>query len=162
MAEQLWDMPHLAQGLRVGALSFDKVRVAVELATPESDASVLRQAEECTVRQLIDLVRANRGTSDEQAEARHENRFLRFNDARRLITAQLSEDAFAEVRAAITQRAKLFPSDGETRYDQRRADALLDICRGGGSRGGDGAGDGAGTVRGRGGWRGAGGRCGWG
>ena len=143
VAEQLWDMPHLAQGLRVGALSFDKVRVAVELATPETDASVLRQAEECTVRQLIDLVRANRGTSDEQAEARHENRFLRFNDARRLITAQLSEDAFAEVRAAITQRAKLFPSDGETRYDQRRADALLDICRGGGSRGGDGAGDGA-------------------
>ena len=78
-----------------------------------------------------------------KAEARHENRFLRFNDARRLITAQLSEDAFAEVRAAITQRAKLFPSDGETRYDQRRADALLDICRGGGYRGGDGA------VRGR-------------
>ena len=140
VAEQLWDMPHLAQGLRVGALSFDKVRVAVELATPETDASVLRQAEECTVRQLIDLVRANRGTSDEQGEARHENRFLRFNDARRLITAQLSEDAFAEVRAAITQRAKLFPSDGETRYDQRRADALLDICRGGGYRGGDGAG----------------------
>jgi hypothetical protein len=144
VAEQLWDMPHLAQGLRVGALSFDKVRVAAELATPESDASVLRQAEECTVRQLIELVRANRGTSDEQGEARHDNRYLRFNDARRLITAQLSEDAFAEVRAAITQRARLFPSDGETRYDQRRADAFLDICRGGRRGGGEDAGDGAG------------------
>ncbi len=147
VAEQLWDMPHLAQGLRVGALSFDKVRVAVELATPETDASVLRQAEECTVRQLTDLVRANRGTSDAQGEARHEYRFLRFNDARRLITAQLSEDAFAEVRAAITQRARLFPSDGETRYDQRRADAFLDICRGGGYRDGAGAGAGAGACR---------------
>jgi hypothetical protein len=135
VAEQLWDMPHLAQGLRVGALSFDKVRVAVELATPESDASVLRQAEECTVRQLTDLVRANRGTDDEQAAGRHDGRYLRFNDARRVITAQLTEDAFAEVRAAITQRARLFPSDGETRYDQRRADALLDICRGGPRRG---------------------------
>ena len=54
VAEKLWDLPHLAQGLRVGALSFDKVRAAVEIATPESDASVLRQAEECTVRQLTD------------------------------------------------------------------------------------------------------------
>ena len=130
VAQQLWDMPHLAQGLRVGALSFDKVRVAVELATPQSDASVLRQAQECTVRQLTDLLRANRGTDDEQAAGRHENRYVRFNDARRVITAQLSEDAFAEVRAAITERARLFPSDGETSYDQRRADALLDISRG--------------------------------
>ena len=131
VAEKLSKMPHLAQGLRVGALSFDKVRVAVELATPETDASVLRQAEECTVRQLIDLLRANRGTDDKQAAGQHENRYLRFNDARRIVTAQLSEDAFAEVRAAITERARFFPSDGETRYEQRRADALLDICRGG-------------------------------
>jgi hypothetical protein len=156
VAEKLWDMPHLAQGLRVGALSFDKVCAAVELATPESDALVLRQAEECTVRQLIDLVRAQRGTNDEQAAGRHDNRYLRFNDARRLVTAQLSEDAFAEVRAAVTARARLFPSDGETRYDQRRADALLDICRGGCGRGADGAGgadgaDGAGGAGSRGG-----------
>jgi hypothetical protein len=145
VAAHLWDMPHLAQGLRVGALSFDKVRAAVELATPESDASVLRQAEECTVRQLTDLVRAKRGTSDEQAEARHDCRYLRFNDARRLVTAQLTEDAFAEVRAAITARARLFPSDGETPYDQRRADALLDICRWSSRGGGDGVGGGVGA-----------------
>ena len=129
VAEKLWDMPHLAQGLRVGALSFDKVRAAVELATPETDASVLRQAEECTVRQLTELARAKRGTNDEQAEARFEYRYLRFNDARRVMTAQFTEDAYAEVRAAVTERARLFPSDGETRYDQRRADALVDICR---------------------------------
>jgi hypothetical protein len=139
VAERLWDLPHLAQGLRVGALSFDKVRAAVELATPESDASVLRQAEECTVRQLTDLVRANRGTSDEQADARFEYRYLRFNDTRRLMTAQLTEDAYAEVRAAVTARARLFPSDGETRYDQRCADALVDICRDGSNRGGAGS-----------------------
>jgi hypothetical protein len=129
VAEQLWDMPHLAQGLRVGALSFDKVRAAVELATPETDASVLRQAEECTVRQLTDLARASRGTNDEHAAARFEYRYLRFNDARRVMTAQLTEDAYAEVRAAVTERARLFLSDGETRYDQRRADALVDMCR---------------------------------
>jgi hypothetical protein len=141
VAEKLWDLPHLAQGLRVGALSFDKVRAAVELATPESDASVLRQAEECTVRQLIDLIRAKRGTNDEQAAARHDYRYLRFNDARRVMTAQFAEDAYAEVRAAITARARLFPSDGETAFDQRRADGLLDICRASSGRGGGGAGD---------------------
>jgi hypothetical protein len=81
------------------------------------------------VRQLTDLARANRGTNDEQAAARFEYRYLRFNDARRVMTAQLSEDAYAEVRAAVTERARLFASDGETRYDQRRADALVDICR---------------------------------
>jgi hypothetical protein len=147
VAEKLWDLPHLAQGLRVGALSFDKVRAAVELATPESDASVLRQAEECTVRQLIDLIRAKRGTNDEQAAARHDYRYVRFNDARRVMTAQFAEDAYAEVRAAITARARMFPSDGETAFDQRRADALLDICRGSSGRGGtgDGAGSGAGA-----------------
>jgi hypothetical protein len=143
VAEKLWDLPHLAQGLRVGALSFDKVRAAVELATPESDASVLRQAEECTVRQLIDLIRARRGTNDEQAAARHDYRYLRFNDARRLMTAQLTDDAYAEVRGAITARARMFPSDGETAFDQRRADGLLDICRGSSVRGGTGAGAGA-------------------
>jgi hypothetical protein len=130
VAQRLWDLPHLAQGLRVGALTFDKVRAAVEVATPETDASVLRQAEECSVRQLMDVVRANRGTSDHQAERQFEYRYLRFNDTRRVITAQLPEDSYAEVRTAVTERARLFPSDGETRYDQRRADALVDICRG--------------------------------
>jgi hypothetical protein len=129
VAERLWDLPHLAQGLRVGALSFDKVRAAVELATPETDAAVLRQAEDCTVRQLMDLVRARRGTSDEQSDSRHEFRFLRFNDSRRSVTAQLPEDSYAEVKAAITERARDFESDGETPYDQRRADALVAICR---------------------------------
>jgi hypothetical protein len=129
VAQRLWDMPHLAHGLRVGAISFDKVRVAVEMANPETDASILRQAEECTVRQMTDLLRASRGTNDAQASSRHEFRYLRFNDARRMITAQLSEDAYAEVRGAVSERARLFPSDGETRYDQRRADALLHICR---------------------------------
>jgi hypothetical protein len=129
VAEKLWDLPHLAQGLRVGALSFDKVRAAVEIAKPETEASILRQAQECTVRQIKDLVLAEQCPSDEHSENHHEYRYLRFNDTRRSITAQLPEDAYAEVRAAVTERARLFPSDGETRYDQRRADALVDICR---------------------------------
>jgi hypothetical protein len=167
VAERLWDLPHLAQGLRVGALTFDKVRAAVQFATPETDASVLRQAEECTVRQLMDLVRAAKGTSDDQGETHYDYRYLRFNDDRRTLTAQLTEDAYAEVRTAVTERARLFPSDGETRYDQRRADALVDICRGSGRRGAEAASsDGSGGPDGAGAGTGTGSqpvsRAGWG
>jgi Domain of unknown function (DUF222)/HNH endonuclease len=129
VAERLDDLPHLAQGLRVGALSFDKVRAAVDIATPESDAEVLRQAEDCSVRQLTELGKDARGATDEKSAARYEARFLRFNDARTSISAQLPEDLYAEVRAAITDRARDFPSDGETPYDQRRCDAFVHICR---------------------------------
>jgi hypothetical protein len=129
VAERLYDLPHLAQGLRVGALSFDKVRAAVDIATPESDADVLRQAQECSVRQLTELAKDARGANDEQAAARYEGRFLRFNDGRTSISAQLPEDLYAEVRAAISDRARDFPSDGETPYDQRRCDAFVHICR---------------------------------
>jgi hypothetical protein len=90
---------------------------------------------------LSDLVRAQREARDEKAAAQHNFRYLRCNDDRRSITAQLTEDAYAEVRASLHDRAHAFPSDGETRYDQRLADALVDLCRGG--RGVGGGADGA-------------------
>ena len=72
-----------------------------------------------------------------------------------MITAQLTEDAYASVRAAISVRARAFPSDGETRYDQRLADAFVDLCRhqqggrrGGSSADGEAAGDGVDDVSG--------------
>jgi hypothetical protein len=131
VAERLDDLPHLLQGLRVGALSFDKVRAAVNLATPETDASVLRQAEECSVRQLKDLARAGKEATDDQETVDNEGRYLRFNDDRCSITARMPKDRYAVVRATITDGAKAIPSDGETPYDQRQCDALLNLCRSG-------------------------------
>ncbi|MGP0031004.1 MAG: DUF222 domain-containing protein [Acidimicrobiales bacterium] len=129
VAERLDDLPHLAQGLKVGALSYDKVRAAVDLATPETDASVLRQAEECSVRQLRDLVRADQDATDAKAASDHETRYLRFNDASCSLQARMPNDAYAVVRSAITEGARAFPSDGETPYDQRQCDALIELCR---------------------------------
>jgi hypothetical protein len=54
---------------------------------------------------------------------------VRFNDATRSISAQLPEEAYAEVRAGLEARAKDLPSDGETRWDQRLADALVSVVR---------------------------------
>jgi len=129
VAERLWDLPQLAQGLRSGALSFDKVRSAVVTATPETDADVLRQAQECSVRQLSDLARATRGTSDHESADHHDGRYLRFNDRRRTIAIQLPEDHYAQVRSTLSATAHKFPSNGETRYDQRLCDALVHICQ---------------------------------
>jgi hypothetical protein len=129
VAGRLDDLPHLSQGLRVGALSFDKVRAVVDLAAPETDASILRQAEECSVSQLKDLVRAGAAVTDAQDAGAHDFRYLRLNDALCSISARMPKDSYAAVRAAITDGAKAILSDGETRYDQRQCDALINLCR---------------------------------
>jgi hypothetical protein len=48
------------------------------------------------------------------------------------MTAQLPAEAYAEVRAGLEARARAVASDGETRLDQRLADALVTVVRGGG------------------------------
>jgi hypothetical protein len=48
------------------------------------------------------------------------------------MSAQLPAEAYAEVRAGLEATAKQIPSDGETRWDQRLADALVAVVRGGG------------------------------
>ncbi len=131
VAERLDDLPHLAQGLIDGAVSFDKVRAVVDLAEPETDAELLGRATEYPVRHLADLARHARGTSEASSAANYGSRYLRFNDSGRTITARLPEDHYASVRAVITQRAREFTSDGETPYDQRLCDAFIDICTNG-------------------------------
>ncbi|HEY3843205.1 MAG TPA: DUF222 domain-containing protein [Acidimicrobiales bacterium] len=145
VAERLDDLPHLAQGLLDGAVSFDKIRAVVDLAEPETDAELLGQATEYPVRHLADLARHARGASEASSAANYDSRYLRFNDSGRTITARLPEEHYASVRATITQRARAFTSDGETPYDQRLCDAFIDICLDGArprSASGSGAGSG--------------------
>jgi len=152
VGERLFDLPHLARGLSVGAISFDKVRTVVDMATPETDASLLRQAEECSVRQLADLARNSRIPTNESAASDYDARYLRFNDARRTITVQLSEERYALVREWITRLAKELPSDDEITFDQRQCDAFLSLFKqgrhgavGGSRGGGSGSGSGSGS-----------------
>jgi len=51
------------------------------------------------------------------------------------VTAQLPADSYAEVRSCLEGRARKIPSDGETPWDQRLCDALVETIRssGGGS-----------------------------
>jgi hypothetical protein len=168
LATQIWDFPQLAESMKSGEISFDKARAAVDLAlttqsaaatasatavpaepSPDDDdrafvdpdAETLERARQCTVRELGELARAAKGASDATAAQQHERRYLRCNDVKRTITAQLPEDAYALARGVLTEEAKRIPSDGQTPFDQRLCDGFLRICQGAaGGRGGGGGG----------------------
>ena len=138
---RLFDLPKLADGLCAGALSFDQVRAVVDVATPESEHAYVAQASECSVRQLGELAKADAAASASATAQRanaaneHETRSVRFNDAARTMVTQLPEASYAEVRAGLEASARAVPSDGETRWDQRLADALVSLVRASGGRG---------------------------
>jgi hypothetical protein len=129
VGERLYDLPHLADALSAGDLSFDKVRAVVDVATPESDGEFRDRAMEHSVRELAQLARSRREVSTETARADYEARSLRFNESFRTVTAQLPAEAFAEVRGTLEAQARAIPSDGETPWDQRLCDAFVGIVR---------------------------------
>ena len=129
---RLFDLPKLADGLCAGSVSFDQVRAVVDVARPENEGALVAQASECSVRQLAEVAKSAAPVlppSSSSSARQHETRSVRFNDECRTMTAQLPAEAYAEVRAGLELRAKQVPSDGETRWDQRLADALVSLVR---------------------------------
>ncbi len=130
VGSRLVDLPRLADGLCDGSVSFDQVRAVVDAAGPDNEAAIVAQASECSVRQLAEVAKAGAPTRVSTSAAReHETRSVRFNDACRTMTAQLPAETYAELRAGLEMRAKQIPSDGETGWDQRLADALVSLVR---------------------------------
>jgi len=139
VAKVAWDIPHLVGALRAGDISLDKVRALAEVATPETDREWREQAEQCSVRDLVEIARTRAGAeaalgdptapSPSRSQSDHDRRFLRFNDAHRTVTAQLEPDAYAEVKTTLEALAKEVPSDGETPWDQRLCDAFVGLLR---------------------------------
>jgi hypothetical protein len=142
LSERLFDLPHLASGLDNGDLSLDKVRAVADTATPESDRDFARQARDLTVRELADVARIKKRPTPASDQRDHDHRSVHFNDLCRTVTAQLPPTSYAEVRALLEARAKRVPSDGETSFDQRLADAFMDVMRGTGRRSSKGSGTG--------------------
>ena len=127
--ERLVDLPRLAAGFSSGELTFDKVRAVADVATPANDQKLADQAKDCTVRQLHEVARAERGAPSSRAETDYEARSVRFNDSFRTVTAQLPPESYAEVKSCLETRARALPSDGETRWDQRVCDSYLEVFR---------------------------------
>jgi hypothetical protein len=127
VGEQLEDLPELTAGLASGDLTFDKVRAIVDVATPANDRELADLALECTVRQLQEVARTERGAPRSRAETDHESRSVRFNDTCHTVTAKLPPESYAEVKSRLETGARALPSDGETRWDQRLCDVYVEI-----------------------------------
>jgi hypothetical protein len=135
VAERLDDLPRLADALRGGDVTFDKVRAVVDTATPETDEELCDTARSSSVSELAALARASKGTP--APEASRNARTLRFNDSLRTITTQLAPENYAEVKTLLVNTAKRIECDRDTRWDQRLHDALLIVLRRTMGRGGD-------------------------
>jgi hypothetical protein len=131
VAENSHDLPHLMGAMSAGEISFDKVRTVVDVATPQTDLELCAQAKDLSVRELAEVARTTaalaRSASVSQSRSEHESRYVRFNDQKRTMTAQLPKDAYAQTKACVDAFADTVPSDGETPLDHRRCDGLRAI-----------------------------------
>jgi hypothetical protein len=127
------ELPALSGALSEGRLTLDVFAPLASVATAETDADLALASEHWTPKQARELVSEVKGVTDAEAAARFERRFVRFDDERCLIWAQLAGDSFALVKSAILGRARRHdhPSANDPdyeRFESRCADALLQIC----------------------------------
>jgi hypothetical protein len=128
---KLESLPNISDALAQGKLSFDQVKPLVEVAQPDSDARLAKQAVHWSAKQVRELAAASRNQSDQQAAGAYQRRFLRFNDRRRSFAGVLPDDQYALVKGTLFKRAGALKRTGTT-FDQRMADALAELCRSGG------------------------------
>ena len=104
------------------------------VATPKTDVELAQASEHWTPQQARELVAEVRGVTDSGPRPpKFRRRFLRFDDARCMLWAQLTGDAYALVKSAVLGRARRHDHPSATdpdyvRFESRCADALLDIC----------------------------------
>ena len=132
-ARRVKDLPALSNALSEGRLTLDVFAPLAAVATSETDADLAAASQHWTPKQARQLATEVKGASDGEAAAQFQHRFVRFDDERRLIWAQLTGDAYALVKSAILSRARRHdhPSANAAdyvRFESRCADAMLDIC----------------------------------
>jgi hypothetical protein len=138
-AQRLTNLPEISNALASGKLSFDQVRPLVDVARPQTDADLAEKATHWSAKQVRELAIAHRRQSDDQAAGHFTRRFLRFNDRRRTFAGALPEDQYAMVKNELTTRASR-PVRGGAPFEQRIADALVEMCGSDGARAPGGAG----------------------
>ena len=132
-SKKVKDLPALSDALSGGRLTLDVFAPLAAVATPETDAELARVSEHWTPRQARQLVAEMKGATDADAAAQIQRRFVRFDDVRCLLWAQLPSDSYALVKSAVLSRARRHdhPSANDPdyeRFESRCADALVQIC----------------------------------
>jgi 5-methylcytosine-specific restriction endonuclease McrA len=145
-AEKLESLPKISEALSQGKLSFDQIKPLVQVAKPDTDARLAEAATQWSAKQVRELAVAAQRQSDDRAASSYARRSLRFNDRRRSFSGVLPEDQYARVKGALTARAGRHPKIGTT-FEQRTADALVEVCDLGESGGSAGPGPATGSKR---------------
>jgi len=99
----------------------------VQVAKPDTDAQLAEAATQWSAKQVRELAVAAQRQTDQQAAGNYSRRFLRFDDRRRSFTGCLPEDHYARVKGALITRAARRARD-QTPFEQRMADALVEVC----------------------------------
>jgi len=108
VARALADLPLVDEALRLGQVSYSKVRALTRVATPGTEATLLEMARSSTASQLEHICRgyrrAQRNAAGERPEDEAERRWVRVRDTDDglvRIEAQLRPDEAAVVRRAL-------------------------------------------------------------
>jgi hypothetical protein len=131
--------PRLHERLSEGAITLDVLDPLLDVANQENDADLAEAAVQWTPRKAREYASEVRGTNREEAARQFKDRFVRFDDARCSLWAQLPKDMYGAVKSAITGRARLYnhPSAADPDYESfenRCADALHALALEGGRR----------------------------
>jgi hypothetical protein len=132
-AAKVQHLPALSGALSDGRLTLDVFAPLASVATRKTDADLAEAAVHWTPKQARELVSEVKGATDAGAAAQFERRFVRFDDERCLLWAQLTGDSYALVKSAILGRARRHdhPSASDpdyVRFESRCADALVQVC----------------------------------
>ena len=105
-AARVGELPALSDALSDGRLTLDVFAPLADVATPETDAELARASEHWTPDQAHRLATDMKGATDAESAAQFRRRFVRFDDQRCLLWAQLTKDSSALVKAAVIGRAR--------------------------------------------------------
>jgi hypothetical protein len=138
-AEALGELPRLHDALSEGDITLDVLAPLIPIATRENDARLAAESVHWTPRRARECAAGIRGQRDADAARQFARRCVRFNDEQCSIWAQFTKDGYAAVKSAIVGRARLHthPSSSDADYESfenRCADALVNVCIEGGRR----------------------------
>jgi Domain of unknown function (DUF222)/HNH endonuclease len=122
-------LPHLVGSMIAGEVSLDKVRAVSDVATAETDREFCDQARRHSVCELAVVARtaAERARATTGSRRERTRGTLRFNDTFRTMTLQLPAPEYGETKVILETRAKRIPSDGDTPWDERLAEAHMEL-----------------------------------
>ena len=143
IARRLRELPEISAAFKRGELSYGQMRAIVPVATAEIEETLLTMARYTTATQLQRLARAYKSCLDrielELTNERHGGRKLAYHfddDGFLVLSGKLEPDQGALLVAALEAAEESLsaevpddPAAEPTTYEQRRADALIEVAR---------------------------------